>query len=66
MAILPFILCILCFDHPQAPGMEFPASFVVNGFGVCRAHVHLARKHTTLGEMRAEMIHEYRHRMKAA
>jgi hypothetical protein len=37
------MLCILCYNHPQAPGAKIPASFVVNGLSVCIDHVQIAR-----------------------
>lgn len=36
--------CLLCFEHPQVPGMESDARFIVNGNAVCLAHVKFAKE----------------------
>jgi hypothetical protein len=51
------LLCILCWNHPQAPGMMSAAKFVVNGLSVCGDHADVAKDSNTFHEARTKLIH---------
>lgn len=52
----PPLMCIYCFNDPQAPGAMSTARFVVNGQSVCIDHSSVARKYRFFGDARVEML----------
>ena len=53
------LLCVLCANHPQAPGLISPAVFVINGLSVCLEHALIAKQYDNFQHAYNRMFHEY-------
>lgn len=52
------MLCVLCLNHPQAPGMEIPAVVVVNGLSSCLDHMQICIGSKSYHEARTRLLHK--------
>jgi hypothetical protein len=55
--------CILCAEHPQAPGGVGYAKYVINGMSVCGEHKPFAMSSHDFHSARTKMMHDHQNRV---